>query len=89
MVYVAAGALMTDRLRRRDDVAFAAGAPVRLSVAPLRLRRGLSLAKVLQAAGTIEVQRIAAQLQAVAPEPAAVSMRAGGPDEPARAVAEA
>jgi capsular polysaccharide biosynthesis protein len=36
---VIVAALVSDRLRRRDDVAEAAGAPVRLSVGPLRKRR--------------------------------------------------
>jgi uncharacterized protein involved in exopolysaccharide biosynthesis len=34
-------ALMSDRLRRRDDIAASLGAPVRLSVGPLRGRRSL------------------------------------------------
>jgi capsular polysaccharide biosynthesis protein len=34
-------ALMSDRLRRRDDIAAAIGAPVRLSVGPVNRRRGL------------------------------------------------
>jgi capsular polysaccharide biosynthesis protein len=36
-------AVTSDRLRRRDDIAVALGAPVRLSVGPLRKRRGVSL----------------------------------------------
>jgi hypothetical protein len=68
MAYAAGSALMTDRLRRRDDVALAVGAPVRLSIGPLRLgragRRGrLSQARALHAAGGIDVQRVAAQLR--------------------------
>ena len=39
MAIVVIGAITTDRLRRRDDIAIAAGAPVKLSVGPLRLRR--------------------------------------------------
>ena len=39
MVGVLIAALMSTRLRRRDDVAAAMGAPVRLSVGPLRTRR--------------------------------------------------
>lgn len=73
MAYVAAAALMTDRLRRRDDVALAVGAPVRLSIGPLRLGRAgkrgrLSLAKALEVAAGIDVQRMAAQLRAAVPE---------------------
>lgn len=36
---VSIGAIASDRLRRRDDVAYAFGAPVRLSVGPLRRGR--------------------------------------------------
>lgn len=36
MVIVIISALVSDRLRRRDDIAYAFGAPVRLSVGPLR-----------------------------------------------------
>jgi capsular polysaccharide biosynthesis protein len=36
-------AVTSDRLRRRDDIAVAFGAPVRLSVGPLRERPGVSL----------------------------------------------
>ena len=36
---VIVAALLSRRLRRRDDVAVAMGAPVRLSVGPLRRRR--------------------------------------------------
>ena len=39
MGYVLVAALLSRRLRRRDDVAVALGAPVRLSVGPLRRRR--------------------------------------------------
>jgi capsular polysaccharide biosynthesis protein len=42
MAIVAVRALITDRLRRRDDVAEVLGAPVRLSVGNLRSRRGLT-----------------------------------------------
>jgi capsular polysaccharide biosynthesis protein len=39
VIIIIIGALMSDRLRRRDDVAEALGAPVRVSVGPLRRRR--------------------------------------------------
>jgi capsular polysaccharide biosynthesis protein len=39
MIGVVVAALLSTRLRRRDDVAAAMGAPVRLSVGPLRKRR--------------------------------------------------
>jgi len=38
MAIVVIGAITTDRLRRRDDIAIAVGAPVKLSVGPLRGR---------------------------------------------------
>lgn len=41
MAIVIIGAIASDRLRRRDDIAFAFGAPVRLSVGPLRGGLGL------------------------------------------------
>jgi capsular polysaccharide biosynthesis protein len=41
MAIVIIGAIASDRLRRRDDIAFAFGAPVRLSVGPLRGSLGL------------------------------------------------
>jgi capsular polysaccharide biosynthesis protein len=39
MAIAVIGAVISDRLRRRDDIAVALGAPVRLSVGPLRERR--------------------------------------------------
>ncbi len=75
MVIAVAAALMTDRLRRRDDVALAVGAPVRLSVGLVRVRgsglpgrRKVTLPRALKAIGGIEVQRIAAQLWAAVPD---------------------
>jgi capsular polysaccharide biosynthesis protein len=55
---VVIGALMSDRLRRRDDVAHVLGAPVKLSVGTVRLggRRGLA------AAQSVDVRRIVAYL---------------------------
>ena len=54
-------ALVSDRLRQRDDVAHALDVPVRLSVGPVRVRRGLA------AAQRPEVQRIAAHLRDALP----------------------
>jgi capsular polysaccharide biosynthesis protein len=75
MVAAAAAALMSDRLRRRDDVANAVGAPVRLSVGPLKLkrsglpgRREVTLSKALEAVGTVDVQRVAEHLRAAVPD---------------------
>ena len=41
MAIVVIGGVTSDRLRRRDDIAYAIGAPVRLSVGPLPENRGL------------------------------------------------
>lgn len=41
MAIVIIGAITSDRLRRRDDIAYAFGAPVRLSIGPLRRRSRL------------------------------------------------
>ncbi len=45
MAIVIIGSITTDRLRRRDDIAIAVGAPVRLSVGRLRQRRMFNLRK--------------------------------------------
>jgi capsular polysaccharide biosynthesis protein len=66
LAIVAIGALVSDRLRRRDDVAQALGAPVRLSVGAIRQRRWLP-ARGGRAARDTEVQRIAAHLRHVVP----------------------
>ena len=55
---VVVGALLSDRLRRRDDVAYALGAPVKLSIRNVRLGRNQGLA----ATQRIGVRRIAAYL---------------------------
>ena len=59
-------ALVSDKLRRRDDVAQALGAPVRLSVGPIRLRRWLP-GRSGQSATRSEIQRIAAHLGRAVP----------------------
>jgi len=51
-------ALLSDRLRRRDDVAHALGAPVKVSVGVVRLGR----AQGLEAAQSIKVKRIVSYL---------------------------
>jgi capsular polysaccharide biosynthesis protein len=55
---VVVAALLSDRLRRRDDVAHALGAPVKLSVRSVRVGR----AQGLEAAQDISVKRIVAYL---------------------------
>jgi capsular polysaccharide biosynthesis protein len=61
---VVIGALLSDRLRRRDDVAHALGAAVKLSVGTVRGRR---LTAVADATENAEVQRIAAYLGKAVP----------------------
>ena len=69
VIFVMVGSLMTDRLRRRDDVARALGAPVRLSIGPVPApsrwrpgRRGLSVTRGR------EVQRVATQMRTLLPK---------------------
>jgi capsular polysaccharide biosynthesis protein len=64
---VVIGALLSDRLRRRDDVAHALSAPVKLSV---RTVRGNRLTGLEEAAQNADVQRIVAYLgKAIPPAP--------------------
>ena len=55
-------ALVSDRLRRRDDVAHALGAPVEVSVGTVRRRRVLPGRRGLAAAGHPDIRRIAEHL---------------------------
>jgi hypothetical protein len=64
--FVVVRALVSDRLRRRDDVAHALGAPVRLSVGAVRVG-GLLGRRGLAAAEGGEVRRIVAHLRGVVP----------------------
>ena len=59
-------ALVSDRLRKRDDVAYALGAPVRLSVGKVERRRLLGGRPQLTAVQGADVQRIAAYLRRTA-----------------------
>ena len=61
-------ALISDRLRRRDDISRALGAPVRFSVGPVRLSRWLPGRHGLAAASQTNVQRIVAHLDSALPE---------------------
>lgn len=63
---VIVGALASDRLRRRDDIARALGAPVRLSVGRIRAG-GLVRRRGLAAANGPEFQRIVGHLRTVMP----------------------
>jgi capsular polysaccharide biosynthesis protein len=58
-------AIISDRLRRRDDIANALGAPVRISTGPLRRRRRLSVASFRPggaAARRADIGRVSAHL---------------------------
>jgi len=66
LAVVVIGALVSDRLRRRDDIAQALGAPVRLSVGAVRQRRWLP-ARGGSGAQNTDVQRIVAHLRYVVP----------------------
>jgi len=60
-------ALVSDRLRRRDDVAYALGAPVKLSVGAVQPRRWLPGPRGLEAVRGRDIQRIAAHLRRAVP----------------------
>jgi capsular polysaccharide biosynthesis protein len=66
MGLVVIGALLSDRLRRRDDVAHALGAPVKLSVGAVRGSRRMGLEA---AAEDTDLQRVVAYLGKVVPPP--------------------
>ncbi len=70
MGFVIVGALASDRLRRRDDIARALGAPVQLSVGRIRIG-GLRGPRGLAAAKDPELQRIVGHLRNVMPNAAA------------------
>jgi hypothetical protein len=70
MAIIIIGALMSDRLRRRDDIAQALGAPVTVSTGPVRLSRWRSGGRGLAVAKSFGVKRIVAYLDnAVPPSP--------------------
>jgi capsular polysaccharide biosynthesis protein len=71
MAFVIIQALLSDRLRRRDDVAYALGTQVRLSVPVVRLRRWLPGRHGLAAARLPAVQRIVSYLRSALPAEAA------------------
>jgi capsular polysaccharide biosynthesis protein len=60
-------ALMSRKLRRRDDVAVALGAPVRLSVGPLRARRLPPTLPRQAAKRNLDMRRVAAYLRSAVP----------------------
>ena len=67
MGIVIIAALVSDRLRRRDDVAEALGAPVRLSVGTLRRRRWLPGCRAGPAKRNLDMRRVVAYLQRTVP----------------------
>jgi capsular polysaccharide biosynthesis protein len=68
MGFIVVGALVSDRLRSRDDIAHALGAPVRFSVGRVRLRRLLSGRRGLDAIGDPGIERIAGHLRRGLPD---------------------
>ena len=60
-------ALLSRRLRYRDDVAVALGAPVRLSVGPLRARRWLPTLPRRAAKRDLDMRRVVVYLRAAVP----------------------
>jgi capsular polysaccharide biosynthesis protein len=66
MAIVVVRALISDRLRRRDDIAFALGVPVKLSVGPLKADR-FSFSPRAQAARQRDIRRVALHLRNAAP----------------------
>jgi hypothetical protein len=66
---IVVGSVVSDRLRRRDDIARALGVPVRLSVGHVRLKRRLLPGRRgLAAAADPEVRRIVAHLRTAVPQ---------------------
>ncbi len=62
MLIVIIRALVSDRLRRRDDIAHALGAPVKLSVGKVRLSRWRPGPRGLAAAQSAEIRQIVGHL---------------------------
>ena len=60
-------ALVSDRLRRRDDIAYALDAPVKLSVGTLRARRWLPSLPGRAAKRDLDMRRVVAHLQSAVP----------------------
>ena len=64
---VVIAALLSARLRRRDDIAAAMGAPVRLSVGPLRPRRWRLTLPRKRAKRRLDMRRVVAHLRSAVP----------------------
>jgi capsular polysaccharide biosynthesis protein len=67
LIIVIVRALMSDRLRRRDDIAYALDAPVKLSVSTLGARRTLTLRPGRAANREFDMQRVIAHLHSAVP----------------------
>jgi capsular polysaccharide biosynthesis protein len=67
LIIVIVRALVSDRLRRRDDIAYALDAPVKLSVGPLRARRLLPNLRGRAARQELAMRRVIAHLQRAVP----------------------
>jgi hypothetical protein len=67
LIIVVVRALVSDRLRRRDDIAYALDAPVKLSVSTLGARRTLTLRRGLAANRDLDMQRVIAHLHSAVP----------------------
>lgn len=67
LVIVIVRAMVSDRLRRRDDIAYALDAPVRLSVSALGARRKLTLRPGQAAKRDLDMQRVIAHLHSAVP----------------------
>jgi capsular polysaccharide biosynthesis protein len=67
MAMVVIGAVTTDRLRRRDDIAIAIGAPVKLSVGPLRGRRWLPDPRGKSGRRNCDLDRVVEHLRSAVP----------------------
>jgi capsular polysaccharide biosynthesis protein len=74
--------LISERTYRRDDVALALNAPVKLSVGPVRLRRWLPVKGRLAAAQSADLQRIVQYLLGVVPTRRAAALAVVAVDDP-------
>ena len=72
LTIVVVRAMVSDRLRRRDDIAYALDAPVRLSVSTLGARRTLTPRPGRAAKRDLDMQRVIAHLHSAMPRSAQV-----------------
>jgi capsular polysaccharide biosynthesis protein len=69
LAFVIVRSLITDRLRRRDDIADALGAPITVSAGPVRRRRWWPSRARTRARRAADLQRLAASLRSTLPAP--------------------